>query len=221
MTIIALMAALAVPALSVFNGNEVSRAVYSVSDTLEQARAYAMSKNTYVYVGVVQDTASSATGSMVIGVVASSQGTQMFSGGTTTLPQNSSSFNQISRLLKVTNVQAVSLSSSKPTSGNPRQAVGNNYKLGDPSFDPTSNPGPPNYSFALGPYTFNSASGITSQGVTSAGMLQIDPQGAVSEVGGSSVPFFEIGLEPVNGNQANYAAIQIAGLSGSVRIYRP
>jgi hypothetical protein len=52
-------------------------------------------------------------------------------------------------------------------------------------------------------------------------MLQIDPQGVVSEVGGGSVPFFEIGLEPVNGNQANYAAIQIAGLSGSVRIYRP
>ena len=218
MVIIGLMAALAAPALNGINGNEVSRAVYSVSDTLEEARAYAMSRNTYVYVGVVEDTGSSAAGSLVLGVVASNQGTQMFTTGSPNLSSASGSFSQINKLLKVTNVRAVSLPASSPTSGNPRQVVPSSYKLGDATFDPSS----PTYSFSVGPYLFTSASGITTaQGVTSAGMLQIDPQGAVSEVGGLCVPFFEIGLEPAAGNQSNYAALQIAGETGAVRIYRP
>jgi prepilin-type N-terminal cleavage/methylation domain-containing protein len=218
MVIIGILAALAAPTLHGINGNEVGRAIYSVSDTLDQARAYAMSRNTYVYVGVVQDTNSSAAGSMVLGVVASNQGTQMFSAGNPNLSSSSGSFSPINKLLRIENVHAASIPASSPTGGNPRQVVPNSYKLGDASFDPAT----PAYSFTVGPYRFTSAAGVsTAPGVSSAGMLQIDPQGVVSEVGGLSAPFFEMGLEPDYGNQANYAALQIAGVTGAVRIYRP
>ncbi len=196
----------------------MSRAIYSVSDTLEQARAYAMSRSTYVYVGVAEDSSSSAAGSMIIGVVASNQGTQIFTTANPNLSSTSGSYSPITKLMRITNVRPVSLPASSPTSGNPRQVVPNSFKLGDATFDQ----GSPTYSFSVGPYLFASAAGIsTAPGVSSAGMLQIDPQGVVSEVGGLPVAFFEIALAPDYGNQSNYAALQIAGVTGAVRIYRP
>jgi Tfp pilus assembly protein FimT len=216
--IAAILIALGTPVLTAFKANTVSQGIYRVSDTLEQARTCAMSMNTYVYVGIVQDSNASPAGTMVVGVIASNDSTQIFSGNNANLNQSSASYKPIDKLLRMDNIQTVSLPSNSPTSGSPRQVVPNNYKVGDPTFAQSAS----SYSFSLGHYQFTSAPGPTStQGVTSYGMLQIDPQGVVSEVGGGAVPFFEIGLKPVYGNQSNYAAIQIAGLTGVVRIYRP
>ncbi len=209
---------LGAPVLTSFKSNTVSQGIYSVSDTLEQARSYAMSMNTYVYVGVLQDSTASPTGSMIIGVIASNDSTQIFSANNPSLNQTSGTYKAINKLLKIPNIQTVSLPANSTTSGNARQVVPNSYKLGDSTFAQSATP----YSFAIGTYQFTNTTGPTSiQGVTSAGILQIDPQGVVSEVGGNAAPFFEVGLKPVYGNQSNYAAIQVAGLSGAVRIYRP
>lgn len=210
---IAVLIGLTVPALSTYNGNDVSQAVYNVGDTLDQARAYAMSMNTYVYIGVVQDTKSSPAGSMVMGIIASSDGTQIFSSGSSNLPVNSSSFKLISKLYRINNVQTASLPNNSI-----RPVVPNSSKVGDKSFGQAN----PACSFYVGSYNFTTMPGQTgAQGVTSQGILQFDPQGEASGVGGGAVPVLEIGLKQVNGNQSNYAAIQIAGLSGVARIYRP
>ncbi|MEI8340477.1 MAG: prepilin-type N-terminal cleavage/methylation domain-containing protein [Verrucomicrobiota bacterium] len=216
--IISVLIGFTVPALSNFNGNDVSQAAYNVGDMMDQARAYAMSANTYVYVGIVQDSSSSPTGSMVMGVVASSDGTQIFSGSNSNLSLNSNRFKLISKLFKEKNVQTVSLPSS---ANGQRPDIANSYKVGDAAFGQADSSAPVR-SFSVGNYHFTNTPGATgAKGVASLGILQIDPQGVVSEVGGDAVPSFEIGLKPVNGNQSNYAAIQIAGLSGAVRIYRP
>jgi prepilin-type N-terminal cleavage/methylation domain-containing protein len=218
LAITAVLIGAGIPALSAFNAGQVNQAVYTVSDTLEQARTYAMSMNTYVYVGIVQDGNSSNSGSLVMGIIASNDGTQIFSASNSNLSQNPTSYKTISKLIRINNVQAVSLPSTSQTSGDSRPVVPDSYKMGDPTFAQTN----PNYSFSSGAYNFTSTPGPTTvQNVTSEGMLQIDPQGVASEVGGSVAPFFEIGLQSVKGNQSNYAAVQIAGLSGSVRIYRP
>ena len=210
MTIIAVVAAFAAPALSAINGNEVSRAVYSVSDVLSEARSYAMSKNTYVYVGLAGD-ASSSPSTLLIGVVASTDGTQTFSSA-------SPSFNPINKVYRLRNITTASLAAPSANSHDQRKDVGANFKVGDPAFDP----GGAAYSFKLGAYTFSGAPGQNAgTNCTSAGILQIDPQGVVSEVGGDPAPLYEIGLKTVAGNQSNYGAIQIAGISGAVRVYRP
>jgi len=217
----AILIALVTPVIAMFKANTVSQAIYVVSGTIEQARTYAMSMNNYVYVGIDQDAGASPSGSMVIGVIASSDGTQIFSGSATSFGPNSTTFKPISKLLKIENIQIVSLPASSQTNGSPRQNVANNYKVGDPAFTVTSASSSA-YSFWIGNYPFTSAPGATSTpGVTSEGILQIDPQGVVSQVGGDAVPFFELGMKPVHGNQFNFGAIQIAGLSGAVRVYRP
>ena len=209
MTVIALVAAFAAPALSAINGNEVSRAVYNVNDVLNEARSYAMSKNTYVYVGLVSD-ASTSPSSLVIGMVASTDGTQTFSPGPPSL-------NPITKIYRLKNIAAVSLPAPSANTNDQRKMVDAKFKMGDNSFASGTT-----YSFILSSYTFKGASGQNAgTNCTSAGILQIDPQGVVSEVGGDPAPLFEIGLKTVAGNQSNYAALQIAGMSGAVRIYRP
>ncbi len=218
--LIAILIALVTPVVAAIKANTVSQGIYIVGDTLERARSYAMSMNTYVYVGIDQDSSSSAAGTMVIAVIASNDSTQIFSNNSS-LPPNSTSFKAVGKLLKIDNLQTVSLSSKSQTSGSPRQVVPSSDKVGDPTFAVQSSTSSP-YSFWVGNYQFTSVPGATStQGVSSEGILQIDPQGVVSQVGGDAVPFFELGMVPVHGNQLNFGAIQIAGLSGVVRIYRP
>jgi type II secretory pathway pseudopilin PulG len=87
------MMTLAIPAFNAIgNGNESTKAAYDIAGTLEQARAYAMAHNTYVWVGFVEENAAKASpstpvsttsdpgGRVVISVVASA-GIQRHPGG--------------------------------------------------------------------------------------------------------------------------------------------
>ena len=88
MAIIVVLIALAVPAVNSINGaGSFTGAISTITGTLEQARTYAMANNTYVYVGILEEDAStspSATpprgtaggngGRVVMAVVASKNG---------------------------------------------------------------------------------------------------------------------------------------------------
>ena len=80
--VIAVMTALAIPAFNAVRGaGSLGKAASDISGTLQQARSYAMSQNTYVYVGLqevdgIQPTASDGTGRVVIAAVASKTGSR-------------------------------------------------------------------------------------------------------------------------------------------------
>ena len=92
MAVIALIIGSAKPAFnSLVGAGDVTRATYDIAGTFEQARAYAMSNNTYVFVGIEevdagqsasaipQVPASAAAGGLVvIAVVASKDGTRHY-----------------------------------------------------------------------------------------------------------------------------------------------
>jgi prepilin-type N-terminal cleavage/methylation domain-containing protein len=72
MAIVALMAVLSVPAFSgLLQSGSVNQTVAGISLTLDQARAYAMAHNTYVWVGFYQDPAAKA---LTMGAVAGTSG---------------------------------------------------------------------------------------------------------------------------------------------------
>jgi prepilin-type N-terminal cleavage/methylation domain-containing protein len=80
MAIIAILAAVAGPAFSAFKGSGgLSKAAFDISNTMQLARAYAMSKNTYVYVGLqevdaIVPTSADGVGRLVVAAVASKSG---------------------------------------------------------------------------------------------------------------------------------------------------
>jgi prepilin-type N-terminal cleavage/methylation domain-containing protein len=69
--IIAVLAALALPAFnSIQNASGLTKTASDIAGMLEQARAYAMAQNTYVWIGFRKD----GTDSLTVGVVASKTG---------------------------------------------------------------------------------------------------------------------------------------------------
>ncbi len=84
--LIAVMAALAGPALVAIKGGEdMTKNAYDIAGLLEQARAYAMANNTYVFVGLEEVDASRTasvvpqlpgTGRVAVAVIASKDGTR-------------------------------------------------------------------------------------------------------------------------------------------------
>lgn len=72
MTIIGILTALTIPALSSLNNSgNVNRAVNGISQLLDESRAFAMAHDTYVWVGFSQD---STTQKLTVGVVAGTTG---------------------------------------------------------------------------------------------------------------------------------------------------
>lgn len=52
-------------------------------------------------------------------------------------------------------------------------------------------------------------------------VVQFDKVGAAKISQGNAVRVIEIGLMPRFGSSSNYAAVQIGGLTGGVKVYRP
>ncbi len=86
--IIAILMVLIAPAFtSIKTGNNVTSAAYTIKGVLDQARTYAMANNTYTWVGFYEENGSNpsspisdapATGRVVISIVASKDGTMMY-----------------------------------------------------------------------------------------------------------------------------------------------
>lgn len=250
--LIAILMVLVAPAFTTIKaGNDVTTAAYTIKSALAQARTYAQANNTYTWVGFYEENgsisstnpASAGNGRLVLSIVASKNGTNIYGSGTGTI--DCTQLTQIGSLVKIGNVHlpllAIGTETGNADTFDTRPAIqldptaGYNYsRFGElngtqPNTAPYTTPY--NFQYPIGnpcpaaQYTFNK-------------LLQFSPRGEcrvngdsyqvrrVVEVGlvqtrGSTVP------APISGagtSTAAYAgnvvALQINGFGSTVKIYR-
>jgi prepilin-type N-terminal cleavage/methylation domain-containing protein len=199
--IIAIMAVLSGPALTaIINSGGVNRAVNGVSLTLEQARAYAMSHNTYVWVGFSDPTAQNQK--LTVATVAGKTGTQNDLSATAT-------FSSITTMQTYDNFILTSPNTAKVALVNPGM---------DTTADDVTIPGTP---FPGMPFKMPQPGGGT---LDFKYAVQFSPQGEAT-INGAASHWIQIVLQPVRGGIAanydpNLSVIQVATLTGQVEIYR-
>jgi prepilin-type N-terminal cleavage/methylation domain-containing protein len=220
MGIIVLMMALVAPAFNAIKGGQdVTSTTYNIAGILEQARAYAMANNTHVYVGFQEVNVNNAstlspqvagTGRIAVAVVASKSGTSITG---STYGTGAALLTPVSPLQHFENMHMAG--TALTSSGNmARPPVSASYQLGNSSFPSVT----PFY------WPIGSASG--SAQYSFAQVIEFDPQGTAFPSGATTmVQYMELGLQQTHGTAvsaiSNGAAVQIDGMTGSTRIYRP
>ena len=108
--IIAVLAALALPAFnSIRNASGLTKTASDIAGILEQARAYAMAQNTYVWVGF-QTNQANGTDTLIVGVISSKTG-------------SSNPSNNLVQLGKITRFENVQLVPNLPANSGSRPAA--------------------------------------------------------------------------------------------------
>jgi prepilin-type N-terminal cleavage/methylation domain-containing protein len=231
--IIAILLVLIAPAFTTIKGGtDVTSAAYTIKGALDTARTYAKANNTYTWVGFFEEDvsqssmnpATAGTGRVVMSIVASNDGTMLYTGnlGTpvTLDPANSGALLQVGKLTKIDNVHLTTFAAptvTPPPDGfDTRPAVGSAAaQIGDTA--------PPNPSL-----TFHYPVSSSSPQYTFVKVIQFSPRGE-GVIDNSNYTFSnvsEIGLEPTHGATtpspipANVVAVQFTGLGGNVKIYR-
>jgi prepilin-type N-terminal cleavage/methylation domain-containing protein len=214
-------------------GHSLTKASAEIHDTLEEARALAMTENTYVLIGFLEENASkpspapahgaSDRGRIIVSVVRSRDGTKPHldvtqSGANT--PLDGARLAQVRPLLKLENVHLAAL--NQPSKAGPeRPDVEPAYQLGSPEFekwamhlDPAA---PPKTSFQ---YPLTGKANYTFSKI-----IEFNPEGSPVKIMGSPAQWMEIALLPARGNQivsnGNMAILQIAGITGKTQLFRP
>lgn len=193
MAIIAVLATVSLPALGSSNSAAgIRRAGYEVSGILEQARSHAMAYNTYTWVGF----APQPDGTLVVGVVAAKNGE-----AAPLVTDTAASNADVTALGRLCSLPQVNLFVPPPSSARPSTRADGQLGSLQTAIHPfVIGQGGRKISFDKYVVQFNSR-----------GETRISP---------SVQPLIEIGLNSSQ-NPANYAAVQIGGLSGSVMSYRP
>jgi len=224
------MAVLAIPAFRAMNGaGNMTSASYTISGAIDSARSYAMTHDTYTWLGFFEEdgTMSSANpaqagvGRIVLSTVASADGTMIYS-STASAPVyvDPTRLVQVSKLTRIPNVHLKSYGNGAGTGTTfpTRPALGSaNGRIGDTA---TPSGALPFFQYPVG------ASGGAQYTFTN--VLQFSPRGEVlvSGMAGVMTPLIEVGLQPVHGDvvdaiSPNLVALQVAGISGNVILYRP
>lgn len=248
--IMVVMMALAVPAFNSLKGaGDVSKTAYDVAGTLEQARAYAIANNTYVWVGIIEvDSSQSASatpqilatattgGRVAVAVVASKDGTRGYdvnNPGTwiTNYTAIVNNLVAIGKLQRFENMHMAPSYSTLPTTGNMTRtspAGGGFYMIGNSACQSVTP-----FTWPLGTLLPATA---TTQPVSPVQyafwkVINFDPQGVAriqyATNSNTTEHYMELGLQPTHGNAipsaspANVAAIQLTGIAGNVKIYKP
>jgi prepilin-type N-terminal cleavage/methylation domain-containing protein len=222
--IVAVLMALLVPAMSSLKGaGDFTKAVYDIQGTLDQARAYAMANNTYVYVGwqeVDADiSANSATqnpgiGRVVMAVVASKEGTRVFKAGTTTLDPT-----KVVAISKLRQFDNLHLGQPIKTGNMERPPVAASNQVAESAA----------FDFAAPCFSWPLEGSAKYQFVK---VIEIDPQGIPRPPGAVNdaiVDRLELGLIQSRGNvvidtgtnNGQQAAIQLDGITSATRLFRP
>ena len=249
--IMVIMMGLLVPAFTgIKKAGDATKAAYDIAGLLDQARAYAMANNTYVFVGFaeVDVTVPSSTkpqvstgpapyGRVAVAVVASRDGTRGYDITNSNLStpcwtnySNGASLVAISKLQYFENVHlAASINGpgvAVPASGGmARPAITDpkySFVLGDPACQSvTTFDWPLGTAIGAGQYSFKKVIIFDSQGVA-----RIQYSANTNDI----AQYMEIGLQQSNGNVVSpvpanqngpLAAIQIDGMTGATHIYRP
>ncbi|HEY0257590.1 MAG TPA: prepilin-type N-terminal cleavage/methylation domain-containing protein [Candidatus Methylacidiphilales bacterium] len=221
MAIIAMLAIAAIPAYNALaTANAINRASVDIAGMLEQARAYAMANNTYVYVGLqevdgVTPSAANGTGRLVMVVVDSTNGMRPY----TTLSGTPAISTNVAPLFKPQQFNGVHLTSSASLNNGMTMS-----KRPTVSQDLSTVTSTASFQWPLAGAPQNSFTKV----------LEFDPQGVPRVQQGSTfnsavTSCIEIPLITAHGNiapttsaqTANQAAVQIDGMTGTVRIFQP
>jgi hypothetical protein len=197
---------------------------------MDQARAYAMANNDYVYVGfqevnvavgdtvVPQQAATSTVGGRVaVAIVASKDGTPTLKSANLYALQKVARFDNL-HLADFTNMTA----SAGPMSARALIDGITSLSVGSPTFASTQSPAP----------TFSWPLQATTAQYQFTKIIQYDSQGVASIPGVSTIPqYIEVALQQTHGNSipalpanlssGNQIAIQTDGITGFLHIYRP
>jgi len=247
-SILVAVMALLVPAFSgIKGGGDLTKAAYDITGTLDQARAYAMSNSTYVFVGFAEVDASVdssakpqvATGAapygrVAVAVVASKDGTKHYADavsqqgadwqanyGDSTKPEYKGA--HLVAISKLQHFENLHLSGTLPVPASgamARPVVATPYILGNAD---CSSQTP--FTWPLGSL-LAVASGYQYRFDK---VIQFDPQGVARIIygnnGDSITQWMEVALQQTHGNAvstgSNVAAIQIDAMTGATAIYRP
>jgi prepilin-type N-terminal cleavage/methylation domain-containing protein len=231
--IMGMLFALSGPIVSALKGaGDLGKASGDIGGIFEQARSYAMANNTYVYVGVqevdqITPTANSGIGRIALAAVASRTGMRPYpvANRPTNLPVAN-----ITPLGKARYFENLHITNA----GSLTQGTNMTSRPGRPGSSIPSasviNLVPSMSGNAAAKTTFQwPISGAAQYNFTNM-VVEFSPQGtAAIQTNGLALSSFsqyiEIALHPTRGNvartNANQAAIQINGITGGIRVYRP
>ncbi len=226
--IITLMVSLVVPAVTHLNSaTDVTKGAYDIAGLLEEARAYAKAKSTYTWVGFFEEDASQSPGTpgvgrVVLSLIASKDGTAIYPVMGDQMPLNSSNLVQIDKLVKINNAHLVALTPTDVPNRTDVPDSSSGYQVGLDSFG--EHVTPPATTATPNKVTFNYPLQGTSY--TFVKIIQFNPFGDATKIVDTPAQIMEIGLRPthvnaVDNGTTNCVAIQVAGIGGQVRIYRP
>jgi len=241
--IIGVVMAFLVPAYtSIKSASDLVQATNGVAGALERARTYAMANNLYVYVGITEVNSdvpaqttpqTPATGSgggrLAMVAVAVRDGTRgydllsMLPNPAWTAYNRGAALIPLGKLETFENVHlAASLGTTPETGSMARPAVSGSYILGNSACK------------SITPFSWPLASDIGGGQYTFDKVIQFDPQG-VARIQYSTnqdiiVGWMEVALQQTHGSiipsesaspTGAIAAVQIDGMTGAVRVYRP
>ena len=219
------------PAIAGMKGaGDLTKAAYEIKGLLDQARAYAVANNTYVFVGFAEVSAAvnasvipqtAGFGRIAAVVIASNDGT--WSGAVSSGTIQVASVGVIGKLQRWENLHFAALADTALSGG-----MANRFKV-DPCFEM----GNTAWVQATSPVFYWPLQGTANQYAFKK-VVVFDPQGVARNIvdpsatgAASMVSCFEIGLIPTNGATVseklptNLAALQIDGVTGATRIFRP
>jgi prepilin-type N-terminal cleavage/methylation domain-containing protein len=228
MVVIAILAVLIVPAFNTIKGASlVTNAAFTVKDTFDQARAYARSNNTYVWVGFYEEDALNGgpgSGRVIISTVASKDGSQILNLGTSA-EIDPTKLLQIGKLTKIEQIHLGDIpfpsnpdDSGSKSSWNERPNVKTTYvtyRIGETTPNPTSYP-----------FRYPVGNAAPSAKYTFKKTIEFSPIGEVFLNSSYSMrPWIEVGIQPTHGNvkdtnSANVAAVQVSGAVGAITVFR-
>jgi len=233
--IIALLLVLIAPAFTyIKGGTDVTSAAYTIKGVLDTARTYAKANDTYTWVGFYEENTENsaspnsdtpAVGRIIMSIVASKDGTMLYTGNlgspfTLDASPNQTALLQVGKLVKIENVHlktfAAPTATPPPDSFDTRPAATSSAaQIGDNA--------PPNPAL-----TFHYPVGTSPGQYAFTKVVQFSPRGEAIVTNSSYTParIAEVGLLPTHGaavpasTPRNLVAIQINGFAGDVRIYR-
>ncbi len=208
--ILGIMMAVVAPSLpSMLGAKAIGKAANEVAAVLERARAEAMSRRTYVYVGFLNSTNAAGNSELRIGAAASLDGTS----NTTT-----ANLRALTRVLPVENIQMTDLSGLPPS-------LSQKATKKDPGL--TNTDFVSGFTFRL-PTIYDPTSKKSFKGFEDAPVLIISPQGELlpDAASFSFLPSASIGLIPTRKgeaikNSSDGAIVTYRGGSGRIEITRP
>lgn len=245
--IIAVLLVLLAPAFTTIkSAGDVTSAVYGIQGLLENARTYAKANHTYVFVGFAEVDSSvdpsasqqvAGNGRVAVAVLASKDGTRQFDYATnnqgsdwTANYSNGANLIAIGKLQRYENLHFLGvnfgswLPSAHPNSNMARyQPTSNTYNLGTSS-SVTLFSWPLGSSLGNGQYNFTIVVNFDPTGIARvATSSNADEIASIMEIDLLTTHGTAPSPTPIPFNQdiGNHAAIQIAPMSGEVRIYRP